>query len=338
MIFESFCSLGTACPVAASMAKYGLRSYSGVFDWLITADFKYVLHYLENDFDDFMLQDNLVRYEGSSNMFRDLSSGFVFMHDKEFAFETEYDKLHRKYEKKIKRFIDNISHPTCFIRMVINEKEIEYIDNHINYINQVIKRHCDKNEIVFLIKKELCIDVQWQSFILPSYPTGGKREVLRSYFDYADDFLDFCGAHYEARKIIQNVAFDSKQQERHYEIIKSRYQLINALCRYRGGYNALQEQDVIIYGAGDVGLLLLEKIRSNCNVVSIIDIYKAGQIIDNIPIIKLQEADLHDKKIIITAVHDMNKIADAIRKIEVNASVISLAELLEVGGERDCFY
>lgn len=113
----------------------------------------------------------------------------------------------------------NISHPTCFIRMVIDEKEIEYIDNHINYINQVIKRH--------------------------------------------------------------------------YEIINSRYQIINALCRCRG-VKCLQ-----------------------------------GQVIDNIPIIKLQEADLQDKKIIITAVHDMNKIVDAIRKIEVNASVISLAELLE---------
>ena len=78
-----------------------------------------------------------------------------------------------------------------------------------------------------------------------------------------------------------------------------------------------------------MGLLLLKKIRSNCNVVSIIDVYKAGQSIDNIPIVKIQEANLRDKKIIITPVHDMNKIVDAIRKIDVSASVISLTELLE---------
>lgn len=328
-MFESFCSLGTACPVAASMAKYGLRSYSGVFDWLITSDFKSVLHYLENDFDDFMLRDNLVSYEESAKMFRDLSSGFVFMHDKEFPFETEYHNLRRKYEKKIGRFMENVSRPTCFLRMVVDRKEIEYIDSHMNYINQVIKRHCRKNEIVFLIKRELGLDVQWKSFVLPSYSTGGGREILRSYFDHADDFLNFCGANFDAKKIIHNIAFDSEKQEKQYEMINNRYQLLNTLCKSGGGAKYLQGQDVIIYGAGDVGLLLLDKIRSSCNVVAMIDIYKAGQTVENIPVIKIQEADFRNKTIIITAVYDANKIADHIRKVAVNASIMSLTELLE---------
>lgn len=36
--FSNFVSLGYICPVAASMSKYGLRSWSGPFDWLITKD------------------------------------------------------------------------------------------------------------------------------------------------------------------------------------------------------------------------------------------------------------------------------------------------------------
>ena len=44
-MFSNFVSLGEACKVAASMSKYGLRSFSGPFDWVITRRFDMVLHY-----------------------------------------------------------------------------------------------------------------------------------------------------------------------------------------------------------------------------------------------------------------------------------------------------
>ncbi len=177
MIFEDFCSLGTLCPTASSMSKYGLRSYSGVFDWLITYDFKYVLHYMENDFGDFMRRENLVRYENSPKMFCDASSKFIFMHDKEFPFETEYDKLHEKYQKKIIRFLNRTQKATCFIRIVVSKNEIEYIDRHSEYIASVIKKNCSENEIVFLVKNEIGrLPLHFQSFILPQYEPGGGAE------------------------------------------------------------------------------------------------------------------------------------------------------------------
>lgn len=329
MIFEDFCSLGSLCPTASSMAKYGLRSYSGVFDWLITYDFKWVLHYMENDFCDFMLKENLVRYENSFNMFFDIRSNFIFMHDKEFPFETEYDKLCEKYRKKITKFLDRTQKATCFIRMVVQEKEIDYIDNHSEYIKFVIKRNCEKNEIVFLVKNEIGrLPLHFKSFILPPYLGGGTKEILRSYFDDADDFLDFCGAHYDARKLLKNIAFDTKKSEYHYAVMRSRYQMLCGLIHHREKLH-IEDKPTIIYGAGDVGIFLYERIKNDYNIVAFIDIFKAGTLIDDVPVLKINEIDLKDKQIIITPVHDMQKIQKVINNIEPSAEIVSLKDILQ---------
>lgn len=38
-MFANYISLGGECFIAASMAKYGLRSFSGPFDWCISPPF-----------------------------------------------------------------------------------------------------------------------------------------------------------------------------------------------------------------------------------------------------------------------------------------------------------
>lgn len=51
-MFENFISLGWFCGTAASMSKYGLRSWFGPFDWYFS-NFPGVLSCMENDFIDF---------------------------------------------------------------------------------------------------------------------------------------------------------------------------------------------------------------------------------------------------------------------------------------------
>lgn len=53
------------------MCKYGLRSYSEPFDWLITVNFQWVLHYMMNDFCDFLKKENLELYERNPTQFRE---------------------------------------------------------------------------------------------------------------------------------------------------------------------------------------------------------------------------------------------------------------------------
>jgi len=90
-MFDFFISLGSLCPIASSMDKYGLRSFSGPFDWLVTPNFQWVLHYMNTDFNDFLLQENLERYYENPNHFRDKQSDFWFMHETE-NFEHDYKK------------------------------------------------------------------------------------------------------------------------------------------------------------------------------------------------------------------------------------------------------
>lgn len=127
MMFSNFISLGSACLTASSMSKYGLRSSSGPFDWLVTDSLQWVLHYMENDFEDFLLKDNLERMAEYPKAFRDKTSGFVFHHDYEYPFEVKYDELKERYQRRIDRFMKATEKPTCFLRLVINSDEIEYI-------------------------------------------------------------------------------------------------------------------------------------------------------------------------------------------------------------------
>ena len=61
-VFSNFISLGSACQTASSMEKYGLRGWSGPFDWLVTDSLQWVLHYMETDFADFLKKENITSY------------------------------------------------------------------------------------------------------------------------------------------------------------------------------------------------------------------------------------------------------------------------------------
>lgn len=57
-MFKAFISLGWACVTAASMGKYGLRDGAYPFDW-VRSQLNGVLHFLENDFEDFLCREHL---------------------------------------------------------------------------------------------------------------------------------------------------------------------------------------------------------------------------------------------------------------------------------------
>ena len=101
--FKHFISLGPACHVASSMGAYGLRSWSGPFDWLVTRDLAKVLQYIENDFKGFLTLSNLEPIS-ENNTFIDKSCEFEFLHDRDRQPWASYEKLHHYYDKKIDRF------------------------------------------------------------------------------------------------------------------------------------------------------------------------------------------------------------------------------------------
>lgn len=329
-MFSNFISLGSACLTASSMSKYGLRSCSGPFDWLVTDSLEWVLHYMENDFEDFLLKDNLERMAEYPKAFRDKASGFVFHHDYEYPFEEKYDELKDRYQRRTDRFNKATENPTCFLRSVINPDEIEYISREYEYINDVIKRKNSKSEIIFLIRKdvELTKTVQFRHYIMPGAYTGGVGKVIRNWFDGADEFLEYCFRNTDVMDLMKNVAFDRKHMETEYQFVQLRYWTLLKLVDFDSAHVKLPKE-IIIYGAGNIGKTLYYKIKSQCKVKCFVDKVNYGNSIDGIPVIRLDEVDYREGiAFIITAVYDYESICKRIKEYDEKVEMILLDELL----------
>lgn len=201
-MFDCFVSLGSACPVAASMSKYGLRSFSGPFDWLITQDLGWVLHYIDTDFQDFLLPENLERYDECVRHFRDKKSDVRFLHES-LDFEKEYEKLKEKYRLRIERFLAKTRSRTCYLRSIDNEEEFTYIKQNAEWIRRVIQKQNHDSEIVFLCRKQLSVSGPifmgggWDAAIrCPVYTAAPREErcvlisIMRmSFFRFAERII-----------------------------------------------------------------------------------------------------------------------------------------------------
>jgi len=153
-LFDNYISLGYYCGVAASMSKIGVRSVSGPFDWYISSEFKGVMNCLENDFAEFLIKDNIeVTCAGMALV--DTKYSFHLGHEIKVSFEEEYKSIYAKYMRRINRFREQIRQKTCFIRAVYNVDELRYIQENQQYINDIIKRSNEDNEIVYVINKNI---------------------------------------------------------------------------------------------------------------------------------------------------------------------------------------
>lgn len=328
-MFSNFVSLGEACKVAASMSKYGLRSFSGPFDWVITRRFDMVLHYLENDFEDFLEKSKLEPIDEAGIRFKN-AGGVIFLHE-EYPFTKKYDVLEQKYRKRIDRFLTETKKKTCFLRSCADSEEISYITENYQYIDKIIKKQNIQNEIVFLIRKDCYFEKQipFQYYIMPEECSG---KALRNYFDEANQFLCFCAHHFYSISMMRNIEFDVKK-------MKEKEQIKEQIQQRR--YDTLLKlfdldctkvpipKDIIIYGAGNVGVSFYKKVKEICNVICFIDRKNAGEKIDNLPVIKLEELNYSSNaSIIVTATYDYDNICEGVRRYYAEANIISLDAFL----------
>lgn len=328
-VFSNFISLGSACQTASSMAKYGLRGWSGPFDWLVTGSLQWVLHYMENDFEDFLKKENLERNKDNPKAFTDKESGFVFLHDNDYPFEGKYDELKTRYQKRINRFQDETLKKTCFLRTVIETKEIKYISENAEYINHVIKRKNSQNEIIFLIRKDVeeKEPIPFRHYIMLGKWNGGPHMVIRNWFDCADEFLEYCVRNYDVVSLIRNIAFDRKQQDELYNIAQIRYETLLKLMDYNFD-NVCIPPKIIIYGAGSVGKKFYEKIKGKCEVICFVDKDLTGKV-DGILIKQLEEVDYNECiSFVVTPTYDFENISRDIKEYYDKAEIVSLDSIL----------
>lgn len=250
--------------------------------------------------------------------------GVVFLHE-EYPFKERYDALEQKYRKRIDRFLRETEKRTCFLRFCANSEEISYILENYQYIEKIIKKRNNQNEIIFLIKKDYYFQkpLPFQYYIMPVESPG---KALRNYFDGANQFLDYCAHHFDAVSMMRNLEFDVKKrdEETQMRIKQRRYETLLKLFDLDCTKISIPK-DIIIYGAGNIGVSFYKKVKGICNTICFVDRKRAGEKIDDLPIIKVEELDYgNNADIIVTATYDYDNISEEIKRYRAEANIISL--------------
>lgn len=235
---------------------------------------------MESNFEDFLPKKHLKHLdasEGNERQFIDEQSGFIFLHDCEYAFEEQYDELRQKYQRRIDRFLTEIRKPVCFLRNVTTREEIDYITNNYDYINHVIRMGNIENEVVFILDYGLQFprETLIHNYVIPKkihIDGSPTREQLRSLFDGLDKFLIWCAQNYNAYSIMKNIIFDRDKERIHQqwhenrfkitEIDSKRYHILTKLLNCNIDHICLPGE-IIIYGAGNIMWYLNRKLKEN---------------------------------------------------------------------------
>lgn len=335
-MFDNFISLGWFCGMAASLAKSGFRNHSYPFDWCFS-DFNSVLHFIDTDFSDFMVRENLKRNPSSMNVFEDIKYNLYFNHDVKSDFDVEYPDIYEKYLRRINRFIEAEQNPSCFLRAVKDENELQYIMDNQNYIRHTIQKRNSFNEIVFLIpqwmKNKSSEKMAFPYFILniEAY-RGNSRENLRGMLGSNDDVIEFLQSNIAVSDLISNIIWDReselKMETKNKMILNSRYNI--AIRLLKNDLNPfLIPQNIVIYGAGNIGKAFFDKCEGVCsNIECFIDKNPKEREYKGIPILSLDQInEISCENYVITSTYDIDNIKSWFLKKRPNAELISIDSL-----------
>lgn len=191
MKYSNCISLGWSCGTAASMAKCGLRSSSGPFDWYLS-HLSSVMRQIEAGFTDFMQRENLEPFADDSKKFRDCKYDFEFLHDIENDLDTDYNEIVDKYKRRIVRFETQIKSPTIFFRSVRDVDEKVYIMKYYQNINAILKGFNPANKIIYLLPEsmgEFPDGMDYFTLYIESYPFD--EALIQDMFDHSLELLNF---------------------------------------------------------------------------------------------------------------------------------------------------
>lgn len=189
----SVVSLGFFCSVALENERIGIRDCSLPFDWLIAGDFERVLWLIENDFKDFLLEENLYQeYYIDPNYYYDCESKVHFYHDflHNIPLRNQYNSVKDKYNRRIKRFYKVISQPTLFVRYCSGgEKELNYIKKNREEILNILRRYNPNNEIIYIYTGNKNEQVDDGIFCVEADKNDGVARVYLNKLPQLESFL-----------------------------------------------------------------------------------------------------------------------------------------------------
>lgn len=154
--FSHIISLGFFCSTALELERLGLRDNSMPFDWCIS-EWNGVERLLKNHFKGFL--DYHLLYQNSNNprIYKNIEYGISFHHDfdKYKSLKMQLMNVQEKYMRRIERFYTNILEPTLFVRYIMNQEELKYLEYNYSFISRFLCQFCPENNIIFIGNSEL---------------------------------------------------------------------------------------------------------------------------------------------------------------------------------------
>ena len=154
--YKHFISLGYFCSVAMELERFGLRSESGPFDWVISDMRGGVLQLIESHFEDFLNPQYLSQNELYHQQYRNTKFGITFYHDfnQYKSLKEQLPDVQKKYCRRIDRFYELIKEPTLFVRYISyanqDDKEIRWIEENYDKFIALLKTYNCENDIIFI--------------------------------------------------------------------------------------------------------------------------------------------------------------------------------------------
>lgn len=196
--FSHFISLGYFCSVALELERLGLRSASSPFDWCISG-FEGVLTLIENHFEDYLEIENMSQNANKKEQYRDDKYDIAFFHDfnQYQSLDKQLRTVKEKYQRRIKRFYEQISEPTLFVRYISDIKcnengrsaELVWIEENYDKILKLLRSFNPQNDILFIANEGNVSDVVEIYFVekddkdLVARNPVAKSKELSTYFN-----------------------------------------------------------------------------------------------------------------------------------------------------------
>lgn len=333
-MFENFISLGCSCGTAASMAKIGIRSTSGPFDWCIS-DLDGVLNYVKNDFEGF-LDKNRLKVSDDGYSFRDIKNGIDYLHDIDTVFENDYENIYKKYMRRVELFQKQIRNKTCFIRIVKDDDELIYVKDNLDYINEIIKKYNHENEIIYVVNSESTYHTftLGHPFYAADFPYSGfTRKEIRSYFDSSLELQNFIISNFDENVRNRNMVFDLKQENQRLELPAYRYEFMEYIDRLDANkLKSCIEEKIIIYGAGRIGKRFYKKVGELCEVLFFVDADPKTKFYNGIRVVPYDEfkgEKYSNIPVIVTPCYDYRSIRFAMIKKYGDMNIIPVTGLFQ---------
>lgn len=190
--FDNVISLGFFCSIAKDIESLGLRNFSGPFDWMVTT-WNGIFRCFQTNFEVFLKKENLYQADVDRCIYADKINNIIYFHDfsKYKTLDEQFDDVKKKYNRRIKRFYDEIKKPTLFIRYIWDgelkgEKinEIRTIEKDYPIFRMLIKSYCPENEVIFIANSDV------KSSLLPiAYVDKDDGDTVNRKPIYGNQFL-----------------------------------------------------------------------------------------------------------------------------------------------------